>query len=66
MNGYYLVNLTSKSSYFLHLRKCEKCMFMKLKIIELKMLSVLNVPIVEEHQEVIVQKDLESVAPVSL
>ena len=30
------------------------------------MLSVLNVPIVEEHQEVIVQKDLESVAPVSL
>ena len=39
---------------------------MKLKTTECKMLSVLNVPIVEEHQEVIVLKDLESVAHVSL
>ena len=29
-------------------------------------LSVLNVPIVEEHQEVTVQKDLEFAAPVRL
>ena len=41
-------------------------MFVKLKTLERKILSVQNVPIVEEHQEVVVQKDLEFVAPVSL